>query len=158
LISWIRYLKLRLASPGKERICIVTRTFIDTNIYVYALDTADPKKNSIARREIDRLTDSGEAVLSTQVLQEFYTVATRKLGHEPLKAKMLVQEMAENELVILDLPIIQAAVDIPLINGISFWDGLLLSAADVANCSILLTEDLQHGSRLAGMNVINPFL
>ena len=135
----------------------MAKTFIDTNIFVYALDGRDGKKQEIARACIRHLLSTSEGVVSTQVLQEFFVVATRKLEHEPLAAKQLVRNMAQNELVVIDLALIESAIDTSILNPISFWDALIVSAAASANCGELLTEDLQHGAVIAGVRVVNPF-
>ena len=135
----------------------MAKTFVDTNVFVYALDEADERKHRIARKEIERVSDAGFAVVSTQILQELYNVVTRKLGHEPLKSKALVQEVAENELVVVDLVAIERAIDISILNSLSFWDSLLISAASMANCTDMLTEDMQHDSTIAGVRIVNPF-
>jgi predicted nucleic acid-binding protein len=144
-------------SPGSEKICIVAKTFVDTNIFVYALDNASPQKQVVARSAIRQLLSSADGVVSTQVLQEFYNVATRKLGHPALQAKELVQSIGQNELVVVDLALIQSAIDLSILNPISFWDGLIIAAAAAANCSQLLTEDLQDGMVFAGVKIVNPF-
>ena len=133
------------------------KTFLDTNIFVYALDEADPRKKELARSEIEGISEAGYAVVSTQVLQEFYVVATRKLGHDPLKVKPLLQEIAANELVVVDLGVIERAIDISILNTLSFSDSLLIAAASAANCAVILTEDLQHDAILAGVRIVNPF-
>jgi len=95
--------------------------------------------------------------VSTQVLQEFYGAATRKLGHDPLAAKQVVQRIALNELVLINVTHIEAAIDLSVLNRISFWDALLFAAANAANCSAILTEDLSPGSVIGGVRVLSPF-
>ncbi|HLX77976.1 MAG TPA: PIN domain-containing protein [Acidimicrobiales bacterium] len=135
----------------------MAKTFIDTNLFVYALDQRDIKKHDIARRWIRDLSASSEAVVSTQVLQEFYSAATRKLGHDPLAIKQVVQRIALNELVVVELTHIETAIDLCVLNQISFWDALLFAAAKSANCAIMLSEDLQAGSTIGGVRVSSPF-
>jgi len=147
----------RSASPGSETIYIVAKTFVDTNIFVYALDEADMTKHRAAREVIQGLVGRSEAVVSTQVLQEFFNVATRKLGHAPLEVKPIVQRIALNELVIVEVAHVMAAIDSCVLNALSFWDALVVAAAASAHCSILLTEDLQDGKKFGELTVRNPF-
>jgi len=135
----------------------VAKTFIDTNLFVYALDQRDKSKHEAARQWIRELSSSSEAVVSTQVLQEFYNAATRKLGHDPLATKQVVQKIALNELVLIDVTHIEAAIDLSVLNQIFFWDALLFAAAIAASCSAILTEDLNPGSTIGGVRVMSPF-
>jgi predicted nucleic acid-binding protein len=102
--------------------------------------------------------NAGSLVVSTQVLQELYSVGVNKLGQQPLRMKAVLQGIAQYELVQVDFDIIQHAIDLSVLNSISFWDSLLLAAAVAANCGELLTEDLQHGQTIAGVRIVDPFL
>jgi predicted nucleic acid-binding protein len=91
------------------------------------------------------------------VLQEYYVAATAKLGVPVDVARRKVELFGRLHLVQIDLPDILGAVDLLRIHGISFWDALILRAAQRAGCASLLTEDLQHGMRFDSVVVENPF-
>ena len=133
------------------------KAFLDTNVFVYAIDECDPRKHEIARNVIETFADAGEAVVSTQILHEFYVVATRKLGHDAIRVKSIVQEIAQNEVAAIDVALIERAIDISVLHRLSFWDSLLVAAACATNCAELLTEDLQHDLVVAGIRIRNPF-
>lgn len=96
-------------------------------------------------------------VISTQVLQEFYSAAVSKLKIEPLLAKEILHCLHNIETVQVDLGIIEQGIDISILSRISFRDGLILAAADQASCSTVLTEDLNDGQSVRGIRLENPF-
>ena len=112
----------------------MSKAFLDTNVFVYAIDESDPRKHEIARRVIETVADAGEAVVSTQILQEFYVVATRKSGHDPIRIKSVVQEIVRNEVTTIDVALIEREIDISIVHSLSFWDNLLGAAACATNC------------------------
>ena len=101
----------------------------------------------------------GNLVLSTQVLQEFFAVVTRKLktSLSLADAREAVEGFAAYPLVQVDLELIRRTIGRLAEEQISLWDALIIEAALEANCAILLTEDLQHGRRLQGLTIHNPF-
>jgi predicted nucleic acid-binding protein len=133
--------------------------FVDTNVLVYARDTADPAKQAQASEWIAYLWDRGEGRLSLQVLQEYYVTTTRKLrpGLEPEDARADVLDLAAWSPGVADTQMIAAAWSIEDRFGLSFWDALIVAAAHVARCEVLLTEDLQHGMDLEGVRIVDPF-
>jgi len=135
----------------------VAKTFVDTNVFLYSIDRKDPRKQAIAKRAIQQLVASRELVISTQVLQEFFVSATRKLGYSPIDAKALLKMMASNEVVPVDLSDLETAVDLTIVHSFSFWDALIFVSAAKSKCASLLTEDLQNGFVLNGVKVVNPF-
>jgi len=138
---------------------MMSKTFIDTNILIYCLDQADPVKRSQARALLKSLQERHSGVVvSTQVFQEFYVVATNKLGVEPLLAKKIISSLANFETVTVDLLLIKQAIDICVADNTSFWDALIVSAATAAQCEIIWTEDLNHGQLINGVKIENPFL
>jgi predicted nucleic acid-binding protein len=134
--------------------------FVDTNVLVYARDTADPGKQAMASEWIAHLWDRGEGRLSLQVLQEYYVTTTRKLrpGLEPEEARADVLDLAAWSPAVADTQMVAAAWSIEDRFGLSFWDALIVAAAQVARCEVLLTEDLQHGMDLDGVRIVDPFL
>ena len=134
------------------------KVFVDANIFAYAQDAGSPEKQLRSRELIAQLIESGDGVISTQVLQEFYVAATRKLGVAPLAAKGVLKTFSVFEVVQVSPELIQEAIDCSILNEVSFWDGLILAAASAAGCSTLVTEDLNAGQIILGVKVHNPFL
>jgi len=133
------------------------RAFIDTNLLIYADDLDAGRKNRIAQQVLGGLISTRRGVLSTQVLQEYFVVATRKLGVAPESARRKIGLLATLDLVQVDLSMILGAIDLLRLHSLSFWDALILRAAATAGCTTLLTEDLQHGQVIEGVRVENPF-
>ncbi len=135
----------------------MSKTFIDTNILVYSLDQADPQKQMKARTLLKVAQTSRTGVLSTQVLQEFYVIATGKLKLEPTLAKRITQSMANFTTVTIDFLLIEQAMDICQSDKLFFWDALIVAAASSADCQAIWTEDLNHDQVVRGVEIINPF-
>ena len=133
------------------------RRFLDTNVAVYADDLDAGVKQEQARSILSDALASGDGVVSTQVLQEFYVISTGKLGVEPAKARRKVELLAAMDVVRIDPALILAAVDLSRLHSFSFWDALIVRAAATAGCGLLLTEDLQHGQVVEGVRIENPF-
>lgn len=133
------------------------RSFLDTNILVYTDDHDAPEKQARSLELLEQARQEGWGVLSTQVLQEYFAATTRKLGVPPDIARRKVELFSRLDLVIIDLQDILAAIDIHRLHGTGFWDALVIRAARTAGCSVLLTEDLQHGQRIDGLEIVNPF-
>ena len=132
------------------------RVFLDTNILVYAQDAGSPGKQRKSRDAIAALVGSGDGVISTQVLQEFYVTATRKIGVPPLVAKGVLKTFAVFEIVQVSPLLVQEAVDCSILNQMAFWDSLILAAVASAGCSTVYSEDLNPGQSILGMKVQNP--
>lgn len=134
------------------------RCFLDTNVLAYSVDAADPKRRKRAREVLASFEEGKRVpVLSSQILQEFYVVATRKLGIEPLAAKDLVRSLQRMQVVLVDGALIEEAVDCSILNRLSFWDALVVVSAESAHCETLLSEDLTHGQVIRGVRIENPF-
>ena len=132
------------------------KVFLDSNILVYAQDAGSADKQGRSRELIARLAASGDGVISTQVMQEFFVSVTRKLGVPPLAAKAVLKTLTVFEIVTAGPELIHAAIDCSVLNAISFWDALILAAAASAGCATLWTEDLNHGQIIMGVKVQNP--
>jgi predicted nucleic acid-binding protein len=132
------------------------RTFFDTNILIYADDLAAGGKRERALAILEEHVRGGTAVVSTQVLQEFYVIATRKLGVSAAVARHKVELFGRLDLVEVDLELILGAIDVQRLHQLSFWDALIVHAAAVAGCSVLLSEDLQDGRVIDGLRISNP--
>lgn len=134
------------------------RFFIDTNVLVYADDLDAGPKNAVARALIAEALTEGTGVLSTQVLQEFFSIATRKLHVAADVARRKVELLASLEVVRIDVDAILAAIDLHRLHSLSFWDALIIQSAANAGCARLLSEDLQHGRTISGVRIDNPFV
>jgi predicted nucleic acid-binding protein len=134
-------------------------TFVDTNVLAYAHDRSESRKQPVAQARLEELWRERTGVLSTQVLQELYVVATRKLATPMPRttARRIVAVYAEWPVVQVDVPLILAASDLEERHTLSFWDAVVVEAARRAGATRLLTEDLQAGRRIAGVRVENPF-
>jgi predicted nucleic acid-binding protein len=133
------------------------RVFLDANIFVYAQDTGAPDKQRKSREIITRLAESGDGVVSTQVMQEFFVAATRKLGVDPLAAKGVLKTFTVFEIVQVSAALIHEAIDCSILNQLSFWDSLILAAAASAGCKTVLSENLNTVQNILGVKVQNPF-
>ena len=135
----------------------MAKIFIDTNILLYTVDKKDLDKHDRSRNLIKKISSEHVPVVSTQVLQEFYNAATSKLKIDKIVAKNILHSYRSMEIVTADLVLIEQAVDISVLFQLSFWDSLIVAAAEQSNCSILVTEDLNDGQKIRGMKVVNPF-
>ena len=134
------------------------RTFLDTNVLLYADDADAGKKQNRAQECIASAVKAGRAVVSTQVLQEFFVIATKKLGMAPEQARARIEAYAQLDVVLVQPDLILSAIDLHRLHAFSFWDSLILKAAAAGGCSRIWSEDLQHGRKLDGLTVENPFL
>ena len=136
-----------------------SRTFVDTNVLIYAHDTSEAEKQPIARALLDGLWADRTGILSTQVLQEFYVIATRKLA-TPLsraEAREIVDLYRLWPVIVVEPALILNASRLEEDHQLSFWDALIIEAARVAGAVRLVTEDLQPGRVIAGVRIENPF-
>ena len=133
--------------------------FVDTNILVYRHDRSDPAKQARAEEWIAHLARSRTGRLSFQVLQELYVTLTGKarIGFDPAEAREIVRELAVWQPVAIDLRILERAWHIRDGHSVSWWDAVIVAAAQSLGCSILLTEDLQHGHAFGEVRVVDPF-
>jgi len=132
--------------------------FLDTNILVYCVDPNDPQKQQICRRHLRDLQTSDRAVISTQILQEFYSVTTSKLAMPPELSRHYVSEYRLLPTVTVTPNLIDNAISLHQAHQISFWDGLVIAAASGAGCDALLTEDMNAGQIIAGVEIVSPQL
>jgi predicted nucleic acid-binding protein len=135
-------------------------TFVDTNVLAYAHDRSEPRRQGIAQAMLDALWRDRAGVISTQVLQEFYVVATRKFG-PPMprgRAREVVALYAEWPVVQIDVLLVLAASELEDRHTLSIWDALILEAARRVGATRLLTEGLEHGRRIGGVSIENPFV
>ncbi len=133
--------------------------FLDTNVLVYMFDADAPGKQMQAQQLFGKLSREGRIVISTQVLQEFYVVTTRKLA-VPLtspEAERAIRDLAAFTLIPIDTPIILAAIKIANRYHFSFWDSLIVQAARVGGAKVLYSEDMQDGQAIDDLRIQNPF-
>lgn len=135
------------------------RVFVDSNVWVYAVDADEPVKQARARALLSPAT-SDALVTSAQVLGEFYVTVTRKLARPVAHdtAERMVDRMAQIPVVSIDADGVRAAIAGSRSWRVSYWDALIVVAAQSAGCSRLLTEDLADGSVYGGVRVENPFI
>jgi len=131
--------------------------FVDTNVLIYAVDEAEPSKHGTALEWRTHLWRTKRGRVSFQVLQEFYVQALRKDPGRGAEARAEVRDLLAWDPVQLDAAVIEEAWDIQDRYRLSFWDALIVAAADAADCEYLLTEDLSHGQLLDGVRVVSPF-
>ena len=134
----------------------MTNVFIDTNLLIYALSDDQPKRaavNSVLYGEHDW-------IISTQVVIEFINVCQRKHLLPPDDLATTVEEIvaSADRLITVDMPVIRRALALFEAHSLSWWDSLIVAAAQHATCSILYTEDLQHGHTFDdALRIENPF-
>lgn len=133
------------------------KAFFDTNVLVYVYDRADARKQAIAQGVLADHWRAGSLVISTQVLQEFYSAVLKRQLVMPVEALALVRELATCPVVSSSPDFVVAALTLAQRHRLSVWDSLIVQAAITANCDVLLTEDLQAGQRFGAVEVINPF-
>ena len=131
--------------------------FVDTNVLVYADDARDAVKQETARELLRRLLRERSGKLSLQVLQEFFAVATGKLGLAAVDARRRIEIFSHLDVVRLEVDDVLAAIDLHRLHQLSIWDALIVRAAVMSGCRTLYTEDLQHGRRFEGLQVVDPF-
>jgi predicted nucleic acid-binding protein len=129
-------------------------SFIDSNVVLYSLSTDEPKQ----RRALELLASGG--LISTQVLGEVANVMRRKLGYDlPAIRDVLLRLIADCRLHPLSAATVLRALDIAQRFGFSYYDSLIVAAAQEAGSDTVYSEDLQHGQVVGpGLTVVNPFL
>ena len=138
---------------------MTAKAFVDTNILVYAHDPGSGRKHEIARALIEELWSSRLGVVSTQVMQEFY-VNVRRKAQRPIsveQARALIENYFSWTVVVNDQSSILGAIDLETRYQLSFWDALIVQAANAAAVEVLYSEDLSHGQRYGSVELVNPF-
>jgi predicted nucleic acid-binding protein len=137
------------------------RFFLDTNIFAYSFDSTAPAKARKAAQLIRRAADSGQGVVSYQVVQEFFNIALRRFPQPMAMAE------AEQYLITVFRPLLAIhsspalyveGLRIAAKNRFSWYDSLIVAAALEAQCETLFSEDLQHGREIEGLRIQNPFV
>jgi predicted nucleic acid-binding protein len=133
------------------------RSFFDTNILIYGDDETAPKKQERALKLFEEHRRASTGVISLQILQEYFVTATKKLRLNVVVARRKVELLAKLDVVILNEDDVLAAIDFHRLHAFSFWDALVVRAAKQGGCSVIFSEDWQHGTEIDGMRIINPF-
>jgi predicted nucleic acid-binding protein len=132
------------------------RAFFDTNVLLYLY--GGPVEKQVRAQEVFRLHASeGHLLLSTQVIQEFYVAGAQKLGMSRHALRDAVSALLDCPLVVVGPAQISAAIDKEERYQISFWDALIVAAAESGGADVLYTEDLNDGQRYGVVTVRNPF-
>jgi predicted nucleic acid-binding protein len=133
------------------------RVFIDSNIFVYTVDNNNPDKQKKAKSIVADITTNKTPVISTQVIQEFYNANTKKVKIDRFLAKGIVHDLCYMVVVQVIPELIEQGIDTSISAQISFWDGLIVAAAEFANCSTIISEDLNDGQIIRRIKITNPF-
>ena len=131
--------------------------FFDTNILVYTDDARTPRKQAAAIQLLGNHQEANTAVISTQVMQEYFVAATRKLGVPAEVAQRKLEILARGRVVRLEERDVIGAIEINRLTSVSFWDALILQAARAVGAIVIYSEDLQNGTCPAGVKIVNPF-
>lgn len=135
------------------------KAFVDTNVLVYAHDVDAGERHVVAARLVADLWETRGAVISTQVLQEFYVNVTRKIA-TPIPratARQIVRNYAVWQTEVIAATDIQMASELEEQYRLSFWDALIVAAALKGGAGSILTEDLSDGHAISGVRIENPF-
>lgn len=137
------------------------RFFLDTNVFVYSFDLSASRKSQLAKKLIRQALLTRKGVISYQVVQEFFNVASRKFS-EPLKPIELRQYLSTVLVPLLSVhwsPVLfSEALTLQQEHRLSWYDSLIVASAIQAQCNLLLSEDLQHGRKLGNLRIENPFV
>lgn len=131
--------------------------FFDSNVLVYSDDASSPVKQKQASSLLDDHLTADSAVLSLQVLQEYFATITRKLHVPAERAQRRVEIFSCAKIVRFEIADLVAAIEFHRLTQISFWDAMIVHAARLGGASILYSEDFQDGSILGGVRIVNPF-
>jgi len=135
------------------------KIFLDTNILIYAFDVSAGRKHETAKAIMMDLWNSGRGILSIQVLQEFFVNITKKVS-KPLEVKLakdIIRDLLKWEVVIIDGESLLEAIEVHIQHQYSFWDSMILKAAQKGGAVLLLSEDLKDGQTMNGVTIKNPF-
>jgi len=132
--------------------------FVDANVFLYARDAVEPLKRTRAQEWLAVLWKQERGRTSCQVLSEYYTNAKRKLGIGQNVAWDDVAALFAWSPQVIDQQVLVAAREIEQRHRLSWRDCLIVAAAQVQSCSMLLTEDLGDGEAMGMVRVVNPFL
>ena len=135
-------------------------SFVDTNVFVYAVTDDEPRRQAIARELLGQLTESEVLQTSTQVLQELYVILTRKVQRKftPREGLAYLDRISRSPVTGIDYSVVREAAELSSRHTLSMWDALVIVAAARSGAERLYSEDLQHGRKILGVEILNPFL
>jgi predicted nucleic acid-binding protein len=138
---------------------MTARIFVDTNVFVYARQAGETTKQPFAARWLERLWEEQTGRTSVQVLNEYYTTLTRKIKPSlpPADAWDDVKSLIAWNPQPTDLELLHRGREVEQRHGLSWWDSLIVAAAQLQSCVLLLTEDLQDRCVYGSVTVRNPF-
>ena len=132
-------------------------SFLDSDILVYTDDAGSPAKQQAAVALVGESMRTRAGVVSLQVLQEYFAIVTRKLGVDAVTARAKVELLGVFRAAPVDIDDVLGAIDLHRLHQISFWDALIVRAAQHGGCATLYSEELQPGRRFSGLEIVNPF-
>lgn len=135
----------------------MTTVFVDSNIVVYVLDRGSPEKRKTSQQWLNRLGRSNMLTMSVQVLNESYATLTLRKKAPPLEARAGLRPLMRWMTTPISLRTVQEGWSIQDRYGVRIWDALLLGAANAADCTHFLSEDLNDGQTYGAVQVVNPF-
>ena len=133
------------------------RVFFDSNVIVYAQDSTEPWKQDKAQRLICDAFADGTAVVSGQVLGETFVTLVKKLGFDAEKAADEIRILSQINVVEISSSLVLRAIQIKTECQLSYWDSLIIAAAEASSCEIIWSEDLSDGQTYGSVTVKNPF-
>ncbi|HZM34641.1 MAG TPA: PIN domain-containing protein, partial [Burkholderiales bacterium] len=131
-------------------------SFVDANVFIYTRDARDVRKRERAIQWIDVLWRDRIGRTSIQAISEFYAVATRKLGIPAERAWMQAERYLAWNPCPVDEALLRRAREVELRYKLSWWDSMIVGAAQLQDCVLLLTEDLQDGAAYGAVTVRSP--
>lgn len=136
---------------------MATRSFIDTNVLVYAEASDAPAKQRAALALLKQLFESTDGVLSTQVLQEYCNVALKRLRLPAQHIRAQLDLYEQFEVVQVTPAVIRAGLDLHQTRSMAFYDALIMASAQMSGCSVLFSEGMTTGETMNGVRIVNPF-
>ena len=136
---------------------MAARSFIDTNVLIYAEASDAPEKQRAALALLKELFENTTGVLSTQVLQEYCNVALKRLRLPAQHIRAQLDLYEQFEVVQITPAVIRAGLDLHQTRSVAFYDALIMASAQLSGCSVLFSEDMNAGESMAGVLIINPF-
>lgn len=133
--------------------------FVDTNVLLYARDASEPEKQVLAAAHLDELWEKRTGRLSVQVLNEYFVNVTRKLdpGLSPEEAWDDIEALSAWKPLPLNMALLTRTFATQRRYQLSWWDSMIVAAAEAAGCTRILSEDFSDGTSYFGITVVNPF-
>ncbi len=153
-----------ISTTGQRPISSATdKSFIDSNVLIYSYDSADPRKQSVAAALVADILMQGNGAVSVQVLGEFFNSVTRRIANplsveEAGRAVDAIGSSATLDVLNIDMEMVHRAIATHRQYGTTYWDSLIIAAAERAGCSAILSEDFNTGQSYHGIVAVNPFL